>query len=344
MLIRITIFVFTLALAGCSQDTKKYEVSGSTMGTTYNVVVYDDAGKLAHSLVEGTVETSLQKVNSEFSNWDPASEVSRFNNIQTTKPVEISAGFRDMLTLAGDIHHATDGTFDLTLTTIIDLWGFGPNGKVISRPDGAAISEAMLKVGQTRVIELSADGKTLRKIEPKATIYLTAIAKGYGIDEVAKALRGIGAKNFMVEIGGDLFVEGKTNRGSDWLIGIERPEAATHGVAEVVAFTNKGMATSGDYRNYFEQDGIRYSHIFDGSTGQPISHRTASVTVIATSAAEADAWATALLAVGAERGLQLAETRGLDVLFIVREDDPSKTGFEIVTTSGFYDYLQIAEE
>ena len=139
----------------------------------------------------------------------------------------------------------------------------------------------------------------------------------------------------MVEIGGDLIASGKNPSGESWRIGIERPDAASQTVEEVVDLSNLGMATSGDYRNYFEQDGIRYSHIIDAGTGRPITHGTASVTVLAPDAMMADGWATALLVLGQERGLAIAEKEGLAVLFIARKADSSETGFEITVSSQF---------
>ncbi|MEM9422565.1 MAG: FAD:protein FMN transferase [Pseudomonadota bacterium] len=305
------------------------------MGTTYNIVIVDSDDSLDHSKLLNVVETTLKQVDGDYSNWNPTSEVSRFNAQLTTEPVPVSDGFRDMMVLANHVHEETGGTFDLTLTPVIDLWGFGPSGTVTKRPDAASLAAAMQTVGQDQVVELSEDGEVLRKTTPNATVYLTALAKGYGIDKVAQSLSEQGANNFMVEIGGDLYVTGKTSRDSNWSIGIERPDAILQSVEEVIEFSDAGMATSGDYRNYFEQDGVRYSHIIDGVSGQPISHRTASVTVIADTATEADAWATALLAVGAERGLEIAVQNDLDALFIVRQNANNENEFELISTPGF---------
>ncbi|MEO0551417.1 MAG: FAD:protein FMN transferase [Pseudomonadota bacterium] len=343
MLVRLFSFVFLLIGAACGSATERIEFSGQTMGTTYNIVVTQQVGDLTPEALQTTVEARLEAVNASYSNWDPQSEVSRFNSRESLDPVVISSGFRDMLRMAETVHDASDGKFDLTLRPVIELWGFGPSGRVTQQPEQDAIDRAMSEVGQNTAILLSADGGRLRKTVPGASIDLAAIAKGYGIDQIAAELAGLGVEGFMVEIGGDLYVSGQTDRDSPWRIGIERPDAGLQGVQQVIEFSDLGMATSGDYRNYFEEDGIRYSHIIDASTGRPITHRTASVTVLAGSAALADAWATALLALGVDAGLSIAEEEELAALFIVREENTSASDFKLVSSSHF-ERLQAAQE
>ncbi|MEO1303736.1 MAG: FAD:protein FMN transferase [Pseudomonadota bacterium] len=340
---RIAPLLALLFCFACGNTPMPIEISGQTMGTTYRVVVTDQAMEMNAESFRVLVEATLEQVNADYSNWDPDSEVSRFNASESLEFVEISHGFRQMMSLSDAVFHATDERFDLTLTPVIDLWGFGTSGAVETRPNDTDLKAAMSLVGQTRVIERSSDGRQLRKTRPGATIYLTAVAKGYGIDAVAAALADAGATDFMVEIGGDLFVSGQSARGNKWMIGIERPEPGMRQVEEIVALTEVGMATSGDYRNYFEQDGVRFSHIIDATTGAPITHRTASVTVIAESALAADAWATALLVVGAEEGLQIAAENRVDALFIVKQNSRNGDTFEHVMTPGFGAYRQSAE-
>ena len=149
-------------------------------------------------------------------------------------------------------------------------------------------------------------------------INLSAIAKGFAIDDIAAKLKELGAENFMVEIGGDLVVAGRNEMDEAWKIGIEKPEPGEKVVELVVPLENKGLATSGDYRNFIEHDGVRYSHIIDPVTGRPITHWTTSASVVADNAMMADAWATAMLVLGAERGLEIAEANQIAVYFISR--------------------------
>ncbi|MEO0975478.1 MAG: FAD:protein FMN transferase, partial [Pseudomonadota bacterium] len=175
---------------------------------------------------------------------------------------------------------------------------------------------------------------TLRKARAGVSIQLAALAKGYGVDAVAEALADLGWTDFMVEIGGDLRAEGRNARGEAWRIGIERPMAHARTVQEVIALSGQGMATSGDYRNYFEADGTRYAHVLDAKTGRPVDHGTVSVTVLAEDAVHADAWATALLALGVDRGLEIAERWHLAAMFISRGEQDAER-FDIVVSERF---------
>jgi len=277
------------------------------------------------------------------SNWDPASEISRFN-AAGTQVVEISPELADVMALANVVNTASLGRFDVTLGPLIELWGFGERTAQSAVPDEADIARAQALVGQDRLLMLSRNPDTLQKSDPGVSVYLAAIAKGYAIDRVAAALRDIGLSDFMVEIGGDLITSGLNTRGTAWRIGIERPDPSSQRVEDVVPLEDLGMATSGDYRNYFEQDGVRYSHIIDATTGRPITHGTASVTVLAETAMAADAWATALLALGAEEGLRVAEKNDLAVFFIVRDASILETGFSTVSTARFDEITAIEEE
>lgn len=313
------------------------------MGTTYTVVAVDKTGDVDPSQVQDAIDATLTDVNASMSNWDPDSEISRFNQAGT-EAVNISPGLAEVLALANDIHAASEGQFDVTLGPLIDLWGFGERNALSAVPSNAEIAEARASVGQRRLLTLTRNPDTLQKSRPDVSVYLAAIAKGYAIDRIAAALDDSGLSDFMVEIGGDLVTSGVNPRGTAWRIGIERPDPSSQRVEDVVPLSNLGMATSGDYRNYFEQDGVRYSHIIDATTGRPITHGTASVTVLADSAMAADAWATALLALGSERGLPLAEKNGLAVFFIVSDASILDIGFSTLASSRFDEILASEEE
>lgn len=344
MFFRSLFAVVILSLAACSQPGTQHVFSGQTMGTTYNVTVVDETNSLDREAIDKAISDTLVAVNASYSNWDPESEISRLNAADTTEPVKISDGLAQMLSTSNRIHSATDGKFDLTLKPLVEIWGFGPSGEITKRPTSEEIEAAREFVGQTRVLDLNDAESTLRKLNGRETIDLSSIAKGFGIDEVALTLERYGAERFLVEIGGDIYAKGQSLRGADWRIGIEQPIAGQRKIEATVSVSNVGMATSGDYRNFFEQDGVRFSHIIDAETGRPITHDTASVTVIAETAAEADAWATALLAVGAEAGQSIAEANGVAALFIVRDRSIDSDGFSSRPNTLFLDYQDQFED
>ncbi|MEM9783600.1 MAG: FAD:protein FMN transferase [Pseudomonadota bacterium] len=336
------IAVAALALAGCEPAPVTLELRGETMGTTYSVIAIDKTADLDREVVQKAIDDALADVNASMSNWDPSSEISVFNAQESTEPQAISAELATVMATANMVHRESMGLFDVTLGPVIELWGFGARDAESPVPSDAAIEAAQSLAGQESVLALVDDPPMLQKLHPDATVYLASIAKGYGVDAVGEALSDLGLRDFMIEIGGDLLAAGSNPDGTAWQIGIERPEPGRRTLQDVVALSGLGLATSGDYRNYFEQDGVRYSHIIDASTGRPITHTTASVTVLADSAMLADAWATALLALGQERGLPVAEKNDLAALFIMR--DPSVDDAQFVTAaSPRFDALSAAD-
>lgn len=330
---RRSFILASLALAACKNGTSVSEISGSTMGTSYSIAALDHSRALDMKMVKQAVEDSLSRVTTLMSNWDAKSEVSRFNTAANTAPVAISSELAKVVSAAQEVHVATEGQFDITLGPVIEAWGFGARGAHAQTPAPAALQQAMASVGTTSALTLN--GTQLQKHNADTQIYLSSIGKGFGVDLVADTLKGFGLKDFMVEIGGDVYVSGLNADGDKWQIGIESPDALSRRAYEIASVSNMGMATSGDYRNYFEQDGLRYSHIIDAQTGRPITHQTASVTVLAENAMLADAWATGLLALGKERGLEIADKHDLAVMFIDRKETEGKTGFVAATSKRF---------
>jgi thiamine biosynthesis lipoprotein len=329
----------TTLLTGCLFDKEPdvVRLSGETMGTTFNVTAIGE--DLDESALAASVEETLAAVNAKMSNWDPNSEVSTFSASDSTDPVAVSEEFALVLAAANDVHDKTDGAFDVTLGPLIELWGFGPRKPEDPVPSDADIEAALAGVGQNRLLTLDAAAGTLAKSEPGVGINLSAIAKGYGIDAVAETLRDAGIENYLVEIGGDLVSKGQNDKGEAWQIGIEKPQAGSQSLQLIVSLDDRGMASSGDYKNYFEQDGVRYSHIIDPTTGRPITHRTTSVTVLAENAMMADAWATAMLALGQEKGMKLAEEHKLAVYFISRDVTGGDDAYITSHSSAFKDAL-----
>ncbi|MEM6492548.1 MAG: FAD:protein FMN transferase, partial [Pseudomonadota bacterium] len=196
--------------------------------------------------------------------------------------------------------------------------GFGAPG-VRAQPTDAAVGAALARAGHDRVLSVAPGA--LRKRHADAQVYLAGIGKGYGADHIGRALKSLGVRDFMVEIGGDIYAAGRNPDGQPWRIGIETPRALGSGVFETVGVTDLGLASSGDYRNFIDHDGERFTHVIDPATGQPITHATASATVLAENAMLADAWSTAMLTLGSERGLEIADAQGVAVLFIDRDGD-----------------------
>ncbi|WP_240804506.1 FAD:protein FMN transferase [Qingshengfaniella alkalisoli] len=307
------------------------------MGTTYNVVAVDRTRTLDNADLGHAIEASLQNVNAGMSNWDPRSEISRFNASKSTDPVAVSPELAYVMNAAQDVHEASQGQFDVTVGPLIDLWGFGAGHTGTAVPTEEAIQTALNTSGQAKSLRIN--NNSLQKTQPDAEIYLSAIGKGFGVDQVASAIEALGLRDYMVEIGGDLYASGLNPDGMPWQIGIEKPDNVRHDLAQVIGVSDMGMASSGDYRNYFEQDGTRYSHVINPATGRPITHTTAATTVLTDNAMLADAWATAMLLLGREHGMEIAESRDLAVLFIERDVDSTEMRF-VAKPSSRYAQLQ----
>lgn len=331
------IFLISLALillSACQPTLKTIRYSGKTMGTIYNIVAITHNDNAADGL-EAKLEKKLATVNKHLSNWDPNSEISRFNSSKTVKPLKISPMMAKVMSAANIVHSKSQGFFDVTLSPLIDLWGFGPATSRKSVPSEEKIRQALSRIGQGAHLTLDEAALTLTKSNPDTHVNLSAIAKGFGVDEMADTLRAAGIQNFMVEIGGDLIASGTNPQGDKWQIGIEYPDPAGRRVQLIAKISNMAMATSGDYRNFFEKDGIRYSHILNIKTGRPVTHKTVSVTVITQSAMLADAWATALLALGEVEGMKVAKKHNLAAFFIVRSADSAKNAFSTFMSPRF---------
>ncbi|PIE14542.1 MAG: thiamine biosynthesis protein ApbE [Rhodobacterales bacterium] len=318
--------------AACNRSTDVHEVYGSTMGTTYNVVAVDRNQQVSDGRIRNVIDAALLEVNQQMSNWDSRSEISRFNAATDMTAVSLSPALAHVMEAAESVNRASDGRFDTTMGPLIEAWGFGAPGAQ-EMPSDDMIAAAKARSGHGNTLELA--GNRLRKTRADAQVYLAAIGKGYGADRVGKALEELGLTDYMIEIGGDLYASGRNPAGLPWQIGIEKPAALGGGVMDVVGVSGLGLASSGDYRNYFEKDGERYSHVIDPATGRPITHKTASATVLSENAMLADAWATAMLILGRERGLEIAGAHDIAVLFIERDTDAARLQFKTTASPKF---------
>ena len=319
----LTVLCLALAAAGCDNRQARVtpiEYNGLTMGTTYSVkLVSMPAGLDAQGLQDG-IESRLDAVNARMSTYLETSELSRFNNSDSTDWQEASAELVKVLQNALRIGELSDGAFDVTVGPLVNLWGFGPRASDAAIPSDAAIQEALGKVGY-RSLHVRSEPPAIKKDRGDLYVDLSSIAKGYAVDTVADYLDTVGLENYLVEVGGEIRARGHNASGLAWRIGIERPAPGTRAVHTVVNLHDVAVATSGDYRNYFEKAGHRYSHAFDPRTGRPVTHDLASVTVISGTAMHADGMATTLMILGPDAGYQLAEREALAALFVVRVED-----------------------
>ena len=326
-----TIFLGLAIISAVKNDT--VYIQGETMGTTYRVSVVVPFYKslmreFRENLLKNKIDAELTRVNALMSTYDPNSELSRLNKHQSQKPFPISSDTTKALRLALEIAQKTNGAYDPTVGTLVNLWRFGPEDRPEKVPSDEEIAAAKERVGWNKIsiVETHADGSgstgnAVIKTQSDVYIDLSSVAKGFGVDCVAELLIQNGYENFLVDVGGELRSCGKNVAGKDWSVGITNPALMNASLAKTVSLSNKAIATSGDYLNFYELDGVRYSHIIDTQTGRPITHKTASVSVIDDSCMTADAWATALLALGAEKGKPLAKENGLHVIFLVRDGE-----------------------
>lgn len=309
--------------------------SGHTMGTTYTIKVVQAPGESGK--LDDAIEDRLARINGLMSTFLPDSELSRFNQHLSTKPFAVSAETARVVDEAIRISSLTGGAYDITIGPLVNLWGFGYGKKTEQIPPPAKITATLKQIGSHH-LKVTTMPPTLAKSLPTLELDLSSIAKGFGVDSVGELLEEAKINRYMVEIGGEVRTRGLNQRGQPWVIAIESPIANIRKVQRIVRLQNMAMATSGDYRNYFERDGRRYSHIIDPRSGLPISHRLASVTVLASDCLRADAFATALFVLGETEGFKLAEREKLAAVFIVKSDKDQ--GFEEKPTSAFQNHYR----
>ncbi len=324
--IRLASVILTALVCIACQPTRELQLSGETMGTTYHIKVV--TGWLTSGTdLQRQIDDRLAAINKSMSTYDPTSEISRFNAITTANgSFSPSADLLDVLQVAAELHRLTDGAWDGTLDPLVNLWGFGRKGAVSQVPDEREIRQALNHVGFDR-IGLDPSG-IISKKDPFVTLDLASIAKGFGVDAIARLLGDNGFLHFLVEIGGEVYARGRRKDGKAWRVGINRPdkEAAFNDVYEAVLLTDRAMATSGDYRIFFQVDNQSYAHILDPRTGRPVTNGVVSATVVAANCTVADGLATALMVMGPEKGLALVNRlASVECLIVVREADGSLT-------------------
>lgn len=295
--------------------------SGQTMGTGYSVRLQSPPGDFPRDWPQ-RVDAELRRVNDQMSTYLQSSEISRFNASRDTDWFAVSPETAAVVDKSLEIYRLSDGAFDVTVGRLVNLWSFGPEPRRFQPPTAEAIEQALANVGSDK-LQVRLQPPALRKAHAELQIDLSAIAKGHGVDRVIELLRRLGARNAFVEIGGEVRAIGQKIGGQptdqvDWMVGIQTPDRRGQVVASALPLRDQAIATSGDYRNFFEHQGRRYSHTIDPRTGQPVDHDLASVTVLADDCMSADGWATALSVLGPDQALLLARQLNLNVLLISR--------------------------
>ncbi len=332
-----------LTLSACRQQTvEPLRFSGKTMGTTWSAIVVAE-GEVAATLkalpVQADFERILSRVNDQMSTWQSDSELSNFNRQQSEDWFAVSPALAEVVAAAQAVSALSAGVYDTTVGPLVNLWGFGAQSDAQKVPVAADIAAALATVGYQK-LAVRAEPPALRKRVVGLSVDLSSIAKGYGVDQLAAYLDEAGVAHYMVEIGGEIHSKGQSPRGDDWRIAVEKPVALDRMVQQGLLLKGGGLATSGDYRNYFTTNGRRYSHTFDPRSGAPVRHSLASVSVLAANTMLADAYATMLMAMGEIKGRAFALEQGIEAYFIWRTDE----GFDTFATEGFKAVLISADE
>jgi len=320
-LLQICLLIPMLLLEACDSDSRlpQYELAGNAMGTTFSVLLVAPGDDFSKEQLQSSILETLGAVDRLASTWREDSELSRFNANRSSAWIDTSIELCEAIEHALEISRLTDGAFDITVGPLVNLWGFGPDGDVSEPPADDALHAVMAEVGYER-LQTHCDTPAVQKQNGNIYVDLSGWAKGHAVDRLADLLDRQELKDYLVEIGGELRVHGHNAEGLKWAVAIETPSTTKRVPHSVLRVTNTGVATSGDYRNFFDHDGEHYSHTIDARTGRPISHELAAVTVVNESAAYADAMATALLVLGPTEGPERAKELGVAAYFLIRDN------------------------
>jgi FAD:protein FMN transferase len=316
---RLCLLVSCCALltAACTRAPAEIELSGPTMGTTYTVKVASPPASVDAARVRAVIDDVLAQIDRSLSGYRADSEVARFNASTSTEWYEVSGDLAAVVQAALDISDASGGAFDITVAPLVAAWGFGPAGQPKVLPTDQEIASRRATAG-FRMLQVRSDPPALRKDVAQLSIDLNGIAPGYAVDRLAERLLTLRIDDFMIDIGGEIRALGRNARGEPWHIAIEHPVDTQRTPYASVRLDGAAISTSGEYRDYYERDGKRYSHTIDPRTARPVDREPGSVVVIAPSTAQADGWATAMNVLGPREGMALATREHMPVLFIER--------------------------
>ena len=319
------VLLASILLAGCGEKIEEF--GGPTMGSHYSLKYVAGEVTPEPATLKADVEALLAEVDQQMSTWRADSDLSEFNRLPAGSCRVMPAPVLELVRFGERLSADSDGAFDLTLEPLLDLWGFGPQSRGERVPTAEEIAEVRQRTGHHH---LRIDGEQLCK-DAAVQLDLNSIAAGHTVDRIAARLAELGVQSYLLDVTGELKAAGRKPDGSAWRIAIEAPRDDRQVAQKVLTLDDLGVSTSGDYRNYFERDGKRYSHTLDPQTGAPISHRLAAVTVVDSSTLRADGLSTLLMVLGPERGYTFAEQAQVAAFFVTRTDQ----GFATRATPAF---------
>ena len=316
---RILIIIFLIIGTGACQNNnyKIVLINGLTMGTTYSIKIKTADAVVNQEKIRADIEKILLEINQKMSTYIVDSELSVINFSNSLDSNLISDDLFKVISHANTISKTTNGAFDITVGPLVNLWGFGPNKSENKIPPNEEIELIKKNIGYKKIY-LNKETTSIKKLHPDLYVDLSGIAKGFAVDKIALYLNSYNLENYLVEIGGELIAKGTNEDNEVWQIGIENPN---NNLAKIIGLKDIAMATSGDYRNYFEKNGVRYSHTINPNTGKPIKHKLASVTVLDKTAMNADALATAFMVLGPAKTIELANELKIGVYLIIKNDE-----------------------
>ncbi|ALB69967.1 MULTISPECIES: FAD:protein FMN transferase ApbE [Cronobacter] len=341
--IRTALLAVALTVAGCdnapTSSPQALVLEGKTMGTSWRVSLAGVDAARAQTLRD-KIQARLDADDRLLSTWKDDSALMRFNHARTTAPWPVDEAMADIVTESLRVGAKTDNAMDITIGPLVNLWGFGPDKQPVKTPDQAQIDAARARTGLSRLKVINGAGQQwLQKDLPDLFVDLSTVGEGYAADHLARLMEEEGVSRYLVSVGGALASRGMNPGGRPWRVAIQKPTDRENAVQAVVDINGHGISTSGSYRNYYELDGKRLSHVIDPATGRPITHKLVSVTVISPTALEADAWDTGLMVLGPEKAKAVALREKLAVYFITREGD----GFATWMSPQFKTFLEQSE-
>ncbi|MBP2167588.1 thiamine biosynthesis lipoprotein [Erwinia toletana] len=324
-LLRGAFLLACLTVASCDRPqalaASPLVLEGKTMGTFWRVSLAG-VDSTRGAALQQTIQQQLDEDDHQLSTWKTDSVLSRFNQYRGSQPQPVSANMAHIITMALRIGIKTGGAMDITVGPLVNLWGFGPDRQPTHTPDQAEIDAARALTGlqHLKVIQ-TGEGQWLQKDLPALYVDLSTMGEGFATDHLARLMEKEGINNYLVSVGGAVLTRGRNAEDKPWRVAIQKPTDQQSAVQAVVDLQGHGISTSGSYRNYYELDGKRISHVIDPVSGRPIEHKLVSATVIATTALEADGWDTGLMVLGTEKARQLAIREKLAVYLISKQDD-----------------------
>ena len=310
------LILFFSILTGCSEQSIQ-KLEGSAQGTTYHISYWSEL-PMDGKDIEASIKNEFDIIDKTLSNYRPDSIIETFNSTENTDSQEVGNEIVSLVRIAQTVHQATQGCFDLTIKPLFELWGF--RGDELTIPNDTTILKTLSQIGMEKLEVV--DETHLRKKQSNLKVDLSSIAQGYSVGKISRVLEQKGIKNYLVEIGGELKTRGHKPDSQAWRIAVERPLPGAQVMQKIITMPKESpiaVMTSGTYRHYFDHEGKRYSHILDARTGRPVTHDLVSITVIHEDPTIADAWDTALLCLGQEDGMKVANAEKIPVLFIQQQ-------------------------